>query len=232
MKILAFDTSSTSGSVALLDDRRLIGECTAGDVGTHADWLMPAVDALLKSSSFRINEIDLFAAGIGPGSFTGLRVGISAVKGLAWALKKNVAGVSTLKSLALNLRYSGSLVCPVLDARKGELYAALYSFVDDRPETLLEESALPPEKLFRSLQTEAGERRIVFLGSGLKVYSNAIKSSIKDAVLVPEPLWHVRASNIALLASEDYDRNVPPEMLSPVYLRKSEAELKTNDSGL
>ena len=232
MKILAFDTSSTSGSIALLDDRRLIGECTAGDVGTHADWLMPAVDTLLKSSSVRINEIDLFAASVGPGSFTGLRVGISAVKGLAWALKKNVAGVSTLKSLALNLRYSSQLVCPVLDARKGELYAALYSFMGDKPETLLEESALPPEKLFRFLQTEARGRKVVFLGGGLKVYSDAIKSAVKDAVLAPEPLWHVRASNIALLASEDYTRNVAPEMLSPVYLRKSEVELKANDSSL
>jgi len=232
VKILAFDTSSTSGSVALLDDGRLIGECTAGDVGTHADWLMPAVEALLKSSSFRINEIDHFAAGVGPGSFTGLRVGISAVKGLAWALKKNVAGVSTLKSLALNLRYSGSLVCPVLDARKGELYTALYSFMDGKPDTLLEESAFPPEKLFKSIQTEASGRQVIFLGSGLRVYSDAIKCAVKDAVLAPEPLWHVRASNIALLAFEDRNLDLAPETLIPVYLRKSEAEFKTNDSGL
>jgi tRNA threonylcarbamoyladenosine biosynthesis protein TsaB len=232
VKILAFDTSSTSGSIALLDDGRLIGECTAGDVGTHADWLMPAVDALLKSSSARINEIDLFAAGVGPGSFTGLRVGISAVKGLAWSLKKNVAGVSTLKALALNLRYSGPLVCSVLDARKGEIYAALYGFSGDKPDILLEESALPPDKLFRSLQTKANGRQIVFLGSGLKAYSGAIKGAFKDAVFAPEPLWHVRASNIAILASEDGARNVAPEVLSPVYLRKSEVELKTADSGL
>lgn len=232
MKILAFDTSSTSGSIALLDDRRLVEECTAGDVGTHADWLMRAADTLLKSSSCRINEIDLFAAGIGPGSFTGLRVGISTVKGLAWAHKKNVAGVSTLKSLALNLRYSNSLVCPVLDARKGELYTALYSLVGDKPETLLEESALTPENLFKFLYTEAKGRQVVFIGNGLKVYADAIKGNVKEAVFTPEPLWHVRASNIALLASDDYTQNMAPERLCPVYLRKSEVELKTRGSGL
>ncbi len=228
MKILAFDTSSTSGSVALLDDGRLVGEYTAGDVGTHADWLMRTVSALLRDSSCKIDEIDLFATGVGPGSFTGLRVGISTIKGLAWALKKDVAGVSTLKSLALNLRYSGDLVCPVLDARKGEVYTALYSFAGDRQEVLLQESALAPERLFKLLGAKAPGRKVVFLGNGLKVYGEAVKNSVKGACFAPEPLWHTRASNIALAASEEGFGLMAPQKILPVYLRKSEAELKTD----
>ncbi len=228
MKILAFDTSSASGSVALLDNGRLAAEVMAGDAGTHADWLMRTSDSILRSVSCKINEIDLFAMGIGPGSFTGIRVGISTVKGLAWALDRDVAGVSTLKSLALNLRYSGSLVCPVLDARKGELYASLFSFEGDKIETLLHESALPPDELFKFINVEAGGRHTVFLGNGLKVCSEDVKSRVKEASLAPEPLWHIRASNIALLAYEEYGQRTAPASISPVYLRKSEAEIKTS----
>ncbi len=226
MKILAFDTSSTSGSIALLDGGRLVAEWTVGDVGTHADWLMKAIDTLLQSASCRINEIDLFAAGAGPGSFTGLRVGISTVKGLAWTLKKNVAGVSTLESLAFNIRHSNALVCPVLDARKGELYTALYSFNGGNTETILKESALTPQNLFEIISVEGKGRATVFLGAGLNAYSGLIKNNVKGAVFAPEPLWHLRASNIALIALYKHSMGIfaSPEKLSPVYLRKSEVE--------
>lgn len=226
MKILAIDTSSTSGSVALTDDGRLIEERTVGDVGTHADWLMRGISGLLTSSGQPINEVDLFALTIGPGSFTGLRIGVSTVKGLAWSLGKPVAGVSTLVSLASNLRYTDMTVCPVLDARKREVYTALYRFEGGEAIALLPDSALSPKRLFEKIAELIGDGPLVFLGSGLGVYGELIKENVPWGVFTPEPLWHSRAANIALLAEKDASRWKDAISITPLYLRKSEAELK------
>lgn len=225
--IAAFDTSSASGSIALVEDGRLIAELTAGNVGTHANWLMPAFESLLKGASKAAEDIDLFAVAIGPGSFTGLRIGITTVKGLAWSLGKKTAAVSTLASLALNLRYTNMTVCTVLDARKGEVYAALYRFKDGGMEVLMNEAALAPEGLFKVIRDLGVERPIAFLGNGLKTYSRDIKNNVPGAFMAPEPLWHIRASNIAMLATGEMAKELSPVELKPVYLRKSEAELKS-----
>ena len=105
MKLLSVDTSSSSGSIALVDGGSLVSLWNSGDVGRHAEWLLPSIDAMLKSSGMTVRDIDRFAVATGPGSFTGLRIGVSVIKGLAWSLGKPVCGVSTLKALALNLRY-------------------------------------------------------------------------------------------------------------------------------
>lgn len=226
MLILALDTSSPAGSIALLNDGRLIAEWTVGNAGTHSNWLMKAIDTLLATSGFSVKDIGLYPLTIGPGSFTGLRIGISTVKGLAWPLGKMTAGVSTLKALALNLRYSESTVCPVLDARKGEVYSALYRFEGGELKTILPDANLKPEELFRAI-SEKVSGPVIFSGSGLSVYGGLISSSVKEAVFAPEPLWLVRASNVALLAlSMGEEGYVSAAQLAPVYLRKSEAELK------
>lgn len=226
MKILALDTSSTSGSIALLDNGRLVSELTVGAVGTHSQWLLKAIDTLLSDAKTRINEVGLFAIDTGPGSFTGLRIGISSIKGLAWPLGKKVVGVSTLKALAMNLRDSMRIVCPVLDARKNEVYAALYEFRDGAATALLPDSALKPEALFDEIKKRGIEGSVIFLGGGLGTYMEAVKNNIKGALFAPEPLWHLRAVNIGLLASDDAGAAVEPSELAPVYLRKSEAEIK------
>ncbi|MEE9614882.1 MAG: tRNA (adenosine(37)-N6)-threonylcarbamoyltransferase complex dimerization subunit type 1 TsaB [Thermodesulfobacteriota bacterium] len=247
MRVLALDTSSTSGSMAVVRDGIVEAETNIEHVGTHGVWLMGALDALMKDAGLSLRDIDLFALSVGPGSFTGLRIGVSTVKGLAWALGKGkkgkkggkeVAGVSTLDALSMNAPSDGSLVCPLLDARKGEIYAALY-----RPgngskdaggeggeggwgmETLLPGCALKPEELIEQL-LKFGPGPVTFLGGGLKPYSGYIRDSIKDAVFAPEELWRVRAVNVASLALEGFGERMSPEALSPLYLRKSEAELK------
>lgn len=226
MKILSIDTSSKSGSIALLDDRSLISEWSVGDAGTHSNWLLRSLNAHLESAGCRLDEIDLFAADIGPGSFTGLRIGISALKGLAWPLGKKIAGVSTLASLAMNIPYSGRVVCPVLDARKGEVYAALYDTMSGLPRTVMPDSAISPEALIREIKGRGLEGDAIFLGSGLSVYMELLVEALRDAYAAPPHLWHIRASNVGLLAFEAAGAAVSPAELAPVYLRKSEAELK------
>lgn len=227
MNILAIDTSSASGSIALFSDKRLVAELTVSEAGVHAEWLLKSIDAFLSSINRSINEVDLFAVTNGPGSFTGLRIGVSAVKGLAWPTGKKAAGVSTLKALSLNLAYSGLPVCPVLDARKGEVYSALFSLKDGVIEELLPEAALAPPALVDALASLHLPSPPVFIGDGLKVYGGLLREKVVGASFAPEALWRIRASNIALLASDD-DKGRDPKELIPVYLRKSEAEIKAD----
>lgn len=234
MKILAIDTSTRSGSVALLDNGNLVREITAADAGTHASWLMPSISALLEGTGTEVSSVDVFALTTGPGSFTGLRIGVSTVKGLAWTSGKKVFAVSTLAALALNLRYSSFTVCPVLDARKGELYAALYRFNGGCIETVLKDAAIAPLELIRLLSSgEVPTGKVAFLGNGAGAHRELLES-VKGAFIAPEPLWHIRASNVALIANERIMSGEEPMEaagITPVYLRKSEAEIKSRSQG-
>lgn len=231
MKILSLDTSSSAGSIAILDDRRLVSEWSVGDAGKHSSWLLRSIMAHLEAALCPAAEIDLFAAGVGPGSFTGLRIGIATLKGLAWPLGRKAVGVSTLAALAMNLPYSGKAVCPVLDARKGELYTAIYDTSEGLPRPLLPDAAMRPEALCALVRERGLEGNIIFLGSGLSVYAGLLASSVAGAALAPSPLWQVRASNVGLLAFESAGRAMAPAELAPVYLRKSEAEIKASQQG-
>jgi len=226
MLIAAFDTSSASGSIALVRGRELVAEVNVGDVGTHADWLMGAFSALLDSVSLKAEDIDLFAVGAGPGSFTGLRIGVSTIKGLAWALGRKVVGVSTLEALAMNMRFSGMPVCPLLDARKGEVYTALYDPSGEDMDCIVDGTAVTPERLFEIIRSEAGGAPVAFLGDGLGVYEADVRENVDSAVIAPASLWGVRASNTAMIAAGHTEAAVEPGALSPVYLRKSQAEIK------
>jgi tRNA threonylcarbamoyladenosine biosynthesis protein TsaB len=251
--ILAIDTSTFSGSIALVKDGLLVQELTSGDVGTHSNWLMPGISALLAGVHVHPDQIDYIALTNGPGSFTGLRIGVSVVKGLAWTLGKRIVGVSTLKALAYNLRYCSALVCPILDARKSEVYAAVYRFTGGghsepggpgEAEQIMEDSALSPERLADRLNEIAGHSMpgghsmpsghnmpVIFTGSGLNVYRDLLASRVKGAIFARPPLWHIRASNVAEIASEAVKTGeetvIKPAVLKPLYLRKSEAELKS-----
>jgi tRNA threonylcarbamoyladenosine biosynthesis protein TsaB len=238
MLILALDTSTFSGSIALVKDGRLLGALTTPDVGTHSKWLMPSIDALLGDGRVGLEEVDYIALTNGPGSFTGLRIGVSVVKGLAWALGKPVLTVSSLEALAYNLKDCPSLVCPVIDARKDEVYAALYRFDQTDPAAhgpkagysplaLMEDSALSPVRLIERLAEFDGA--IEFTGNALNSYMDLFASRVKGAAFAPKPLWHVHASNVALIASikggPGARSQVEPSALAPLYHRKSEAEL-------
>lgn len=230
LQILALDTSSTSGSIALVKDSNLISEWTVGDVGTHADWLLRNIAAMLSNRGVTPDQIDLFAATHGPGSFTGLRIGVSTLKGLAWTLGKEVKGVSTLEVLSLNFRTSSATICPVLDARKSEVYAALYQVDAAGARAILPDSALKPESLVEEIErlARSGELPgpVVFAGSGLGVYGELLLDGVKGSTAAPQALWHARASNVALAAASGPGSPLKPAAFMPFYLRKSEAELK------
>lgn len=228
MLILAVDTSTTSGSVALASGGRLVSEWTVGDAGTHAHWLMGGIDALVKRSGVDLAGIDAFALSIGPGSFTGLRIGVSTIKGLAWTLGKPVIGVSTLRALAMSAGPGGAeapLVCPVLDARKKEVYTALYRRSNRGLEALVDDGPRAPEEM-AGLIGDKADGPVVFLGGGLEKYGEVFTKGVEDAVLAPENLWHVRASNVALLAEQSSASAVKAGELTPRYMRRSEAEIK------
>lgn len=219
LRILSIDTSTQSGSIALVEDGALVAEFTVEQVKTHSRWLLKGVDDFLKAQGVPIEEIDVFAMGTGPGSFTGLRIGVACVKGLSWALRKPVIGVSTLNALAMNIPFAPFMVCPVLDARKNELYAALFKFSRDGCERLTEDVSVAPEGLFNMIEGEGGGP-VIFLGGGLKLYEDVIRGNVKDAVIAPRTFWCVRASNIGILAGKGSAKPVSAEFLTPLYLRK------------
>src|SRR3989338_5286733 len=229
MKILAIETSTLSGSVALLEDEQLIAESTTCIKKTHAERLLPSIKNLLDSAHTKIEDIDGFALTIGPGSFTGLRIGLSTIKGLSWSLNKPVVGVSTLEALAMNLPYSDKPVCPMLDARKKEVYAAVYKCnvtqgISLEPICIMPDTAISPDNLINKIKEPT-----IFLGDGIKVYGNLIKDMLKDtAVIAPAHLWQIKASNIGLLAWKKFKSgNIEsPESIRLNYLRPSESEIK------
>lgn len=231
MKILAFDTSSASGSVALVDDDVLVAEWTSSSVAAHAVWLLPHIDGLLRGVNLGIRDVDLFAVANGPGSFTGLRIGVSVAKGLAWSLRKRVVGVSTFDALAMNFQYAGMPVCAALDARRGEMYAAIYEFDGGSPRAIMAGGAFTPEGLSAAIAGLGIKTPILFVGSGLDAYTGYIKTNVKNAVFAPQPLWHIRASNVALAAFEATrtKETFDPAVLPLVYLRKGEAEVKKQE---
>ena len=202
-----------------------MSEWSVGSAGRHAIWLLPSIKSHLENAGLDISLIDLFAVASGPGSFTGLRIGISTVKGLAWPLGKKVVGVSTLAALSMNIPFSSRLVCPVLDARKGEVYAALYDTSGGFARAVMEDAAMTPSALFSEISKRGLEGSVVFLGSGLEVYSRKIEEGVPGTALAPG-LSLVRASVVGILAFERSGEAVDPIALTPSYLRRSEAEIK------
>lgn len=228
MKILAIDTSTASGSIALLEDNQLIAETTTHIQKTHAERLLPSIKNLFDTIGARIEEVDGFALTAGPGSFTGLRIGLSTIKGLAWSLNKPVVGVSTLEAMAMNIPYADKPVCPVLDARKKEVYAGIYKFQDAECSCIMPDTAISPTALIERIQEPT-----IFIGDGIQVFKSQI-SNLKSQILIAPPhLWSIKASNIGLLAWEKFKSGLvdKPDIIRLNYLRPSEAEIKKTVSG-
>ena len=224
MKILAMDTSSDVASVAVTEDGRLLGEYTMNNKKkTHSQKLMVMIDALLKDIEVDISEIDLFAVSHGPGSFTGLRIGVATAKGLAHACQKPIIGISTLEALAYNLPFCEHIIVPVMDAGKNRVYAASYIW-DEGFRTLGEPEAMTIEECVEScgdlLET-------VFVGDGAAVHMDYIKEKLGDkAFFAPANSFEQRASSVACAAYEKYKNGEISSYteVNPVYLKKSQAE--------
>ncbi|WP_243370695.1 tRNA (adenosine(37)-N6)-threonylcarbamoyltransferase complex dimerization subunit type 1 TsaB [Geotalea sp. SG265] len=222
MKLLTIDTSTSTCSVALTLDRRVAGEYLLQLDRTLTNRLLSCIDTLFRDAGMEVGDVDGFAVALGPGSFTGVRVGVATVKGLAMAAGKPVVGFSSLAMLAGNIPWSSFPVCPLFDARKNEVYAGIYR-CSSLPEQLAADCVLPPAEFLKTVPGPA-----VFVGEGAEKYRNLITTAMgADALFAP---WHVnqpRASAGALLAAELFAKGkiIPLAELNPTYIRPSEAEL-------
>lgn len=227
MKILALDTSTTSGSIALVSNGSLVSEWNVGTAGAHARWLLKSISNMLDATGTRIGDVDLIALATGPGSFTGLRIGVSVAKGLAWGTGAGVVGVSTLEAMAMNAPSPGTVVCPVLDARRQEVYGAVYSMgKDGSAGPVLADMASAPERFAESVAEATEGRPLMLLGSGIATYGALFRSALPASTIAAENLWHARATNVAAIAERMRDHAVTPSELAPLYLRRSVAEEK------
>ncbi|MBE5795518.1 MAG: tRNA (adenosine(37)-N6)-threonylcarbamoyltransferase complex dimerization subunit type 1 TsaB [Clostridiales bacterium] len=225
MKILAVDTSGPVAGVAVLRDGMLAYEGSAVNKMTHSVNMMPMVEEALNRSGISIDEIDLFTAVVGPGSFTGVRIGVSAVKGMAHGAGKPCIGVDALEALAAGLCSVDGVICPIQDARAGQVYGAAFR-AGMPPERLLPDMAEKLPDYLNQVLAVAGEtEKLYFLGDGVATYRQVIAELLGDrAAFVPAHCSYLRASSVAMLANVRQDEAVDYLTLMPVYLRAPQAE--------
>lgn len=227
MLILAVDTTSPSGSAALLSGTKVLAEAGVDTPLDHSARLLGSVDFLLKTCRVDITEVEGFAVAVGPGSFTGIRVGLSTVKALAFASNRPVAAVSSLAALALKLIQPGArLLCPVTDAKKGEVYAALFEWrgSGDRMKEVIAPGAYKPDEFLAQLP---GHRLMAFIGTGAALYKEKILTYVKDQARFSTRSLFI-AAEVGLLGQEALARGqgLAAQDLRPLYYRRSQAEDK------
>ena len=221
MKILALETSSKVASVAILDDNKLLGEYYINHKRNHSQKLMPIIKNILDDLEITIDEIDYYAASVGPGSFTGLRIGITTLKGMAFATNKKVVAVDTLDALAENIGYTSEIICVLMDARNDQVYTALY----DNGKKVVEDNAITVQELADKLKFL--ENRVIFVGDGAIVHEEYLKSVLhKNCVIAKQKDILPKASSVAQVALKKIKNGeiLGFEEILPNYLRKSQAE--------
>ncbi len=220
MLILAFETSAKAASVALHDGAKLLGESYQNTGLTHSQTLMVMADDLLKQCGCSPKDITHVAVAAGPGSFTGVRIGVAAAMGLAWGAQLPLYGVSTLEAMAKNRGLDRGVVCACMDARRSQVYNALFSAAG----RLCEDRAISLEDLSAELKNLEGP--IYLVGDGAALAHRTLAGEIPELILPPEHLQHQRAAGVALVAAEQIAAGVPVDAgsLQPNYLRLSQAE--------
>lgn len=223
MKILAADTATKSCSVAITEQDTVLGELTSVSEQTHSIHLLEMIRTVMQNAGVGMSSLDGFAVTRGPGSFTGLRIGISSIKGLAFAVNKPIVGISCLEALAQQSTPASDWICPLIDARKGEVYAAVYSFTPEGLIREIEEIVLSPDELLKRI-----DKPCVFLGSGAVLYRDVIIQKLGGlAAFAPQQHNVIRASTVAALGRKRFENGEVDEVaeLVPHYIRNSDAEL-------
>lgn len=220
MYIFAMDTSSVTATVAVLTEEKLLGEYSVSDKLTHSRTILPMADELLKNLNIELKDIDIFSVCVGPGSFTGLRIGMATVKTFSQALSKPIIGVSSLDALGYNFYLTDdTVVCPIVDARRDEVYNALYS----QGQKICDDRALHIDTLL----SELSGKKVVFCGDAAVLHKDKILGFVNENwKIAPPHLILPKASSAAYVAYERAKNNLfdDPYTLNPVYLRKSQAE--------
>ena len=224
MLILAFETSAKAASVALTDGEKLLGESYQNTGLTHSQTLLPMAQELLKSCGHTPQQVEAVAVAAGPGSFTGIRIGVAAAKGFAWGKELPCYGVSTLEAMARNLGVWQGLVVPVMDARRSQVYTATFLAESGKLSRLCEDRAISLEKLGNELQNVT--QPIFLVGDGSILCYNTLKATVPKLVMPPEHRMHQRAAGVALVAADKIaaGENGNGAELTPNYLRLSQAE--------
>lgn len=223
MKILAVDTSTMSCSVSVLDSGSVIAEKTLVNQETHSKHLHDMIEHVLDMATMDIEHVDVFVVTRGPGSFTGLRIGISAIKGLAFALNKPVVAVSSLESLAWPFNFSTIKICPMIDARRGEVYTTQYIRQNGTVDKITDDKVLTPEKAVAGI-----DGPVLFVGSGALAYQDILTKHLGcSAHFVPAHMNVIRASAAGELGFNRFVKKESDDVCSfkPRYIRKSDAEL-------
>ena len=224
MRILAFETSAKAASVALTEDGKLLGEAYQNTGLTHSQTLMVMAENLLKQCGLTAADLGGIAVAAGPGSFTGVRIGVAAAKGFAWGGELPCWGVSTLEAMAETLGAFEGYVCPVMDARRSQVYNALFRVHCGECTRIREDRAISLQDLGQDLQNLEGP--VFLVGDGSILCYNSLLGTVPTLVLPPEHRMHQRASGVALSAEKLAKAGVPGDgaALQPNYLRLSQAE--------
>jgi len=224
LRILAFETSAKAGSVALLENGKLLGESYQNTGLTHSQTVMTMAEELLKNCGYTPKDVDAVAVAAGPGSFTGVRIGVAAAKGFAWGGEIPCYGVSTLEAMARGLGvWDGYVVC-AMDARRNQVYNAVFEAAQGVLTRKSEDRAISLEELAEELKEV--EKPIFLVGDGSLLCYNTLKGTVPGLVLPPEHRMHQRAAGVALAAQQMIGEGVPGDAgaLQPNYLRLSQAE--------
>lgn len=226
MNLLAIDASGVAGSVAYLKDGKLAGEYYFCDKLTHSQTIMPMLEHMKSLIQIHLDEVDAVAVTSGPGSFTGLRIGVTAAKALALALEVPIVGVPTLDVIAHAIPFTEHYLCPIMDARRNQVYTALYKWQGDQLERLTDYMAIDLNEYAESLKEREG--KIIFLGDGVQVYKEALIEALGEekAQFAPSFCNLQHASVLGAVAEKLYEagKSEDPSTFVPMYLRKSQAE--------
>ena len=225
MKLLALDSSSIVATAALIDEDKIIGEMIVNHKKNHSQKLMPLIQQLLDEVEVKIEDVDAYGVCIGPGSFTGIRIGLSTAKALAQVGDKPIVGISTLEGLAFNLPYSKGLLCPILDAQREQIYTGLYKWKGNQMICIEKDQAVFVDEWVEELGK--GAENICLIGDGIPKYASKFKEKLGERVFIaPTTSRMPRAASIANLALQKILKGEASDYKSviPHYIRKSQAE--------
>ena len=221
MRLLSIDSSAKSAAVAVTDDDKLVSECYVNAALTHSCTLIPMVDNALKQADIDIDSVDAFCVSNGPGSFTGIRIGVAAVKGLAFPRGKKCAQVSTLESTAYNFLDENCVICPAMDARCNQVYTAFFRAEGGRIERMCEDRAISIDQLKEEIAFI--DLKVILAGDGGALCFEKFGDCIPNVILASENRRYQRAYGVALAALSN-NEFVDSSLIAPVYLRLPQAE--------
>jgi len=226
MKILGIDTSTQVASVAVMDENIVIGEFTINTKKTHSQKIMPMLEKLLFDLDIDISEIDRIAVANGPGSFTGVRIGVTVAKGLAHANNTEVVTMSTLAAMAFNYMDSDYIVCPLIDARRDQVYSAIYTFDESKPEVKSEDDIVMIDDLIEKLKIEVEKtsKKVVILGDCVEKFAERIEEAIPGKLVLSSPPMRITRGSSVALASNYIGEKTNYNDAKVNYLRVTEAE--------